>query len=223
MKIYILDGGPRKNRNTSAMCESFAKGAAGAGAETETIRLFDYSYTGSRSCFACKVRGGSSFGRCGWRDGISELLEAAANADGVVFASPVYLGTITPQLHAFVERLVFPFIVYDKNYSVIAPKRFETAVIYTMNVKERMFADEYIGAENGGPLGFFERYVTRVFTKPERVCAFNTYQFDDYGKYVADGWDEREKAEWRARELPRELQNAFDAGARMAEKIKKNL
>ena len=177
MKIYILDGGPRKNRNTSAMCESFAKGAAGAGAETETIRLFDYSYTGCRSCFACKVRGGSSFGRCGWRDGISELLEAAANADGVVFASPVYLGTITPQLHAFVERLVFPFIVYDKNYSVIAPKRFETAVIYTMNVKERMFADEYIGAENGGPLGFFERYVTRVFTKPERVCAFNTYQF----------------------------------------------
>ena len=66
---------------------------------------------------------------------IRDRLEAAANADGVVFASPVYLGTITPQLHAFVERLVFPFIVYDKNYSVIAPKRFETAVIYTMNVK----------------------------------------------------------------------------------------
>ncbi|MFR5881457.1 MAG: flavodoxin family protein [Cloacibacillus evryensis] len=181
----MLDGGPRKDRNTSAMCASFAKGAAGAGAETETVRLFDYSYTGCRSCFACKVRGGSSFGRCGWRDGISELLEAAANADGVVFASPVYLGTITPQLHAFVERLVFLHSLRQKLQRHCS-ERFETAVIYTMNVKGDI-RDEYIGAENGGPLGFFERYVTRVFTKRTRLC-LNTYQFDDYGKYVADGW-----------------------------------
>ena len=63
--------------------------------------------------------------------------------------------------------------------------------------------------------------MTRVYKRPERICAFNTYQFSDYGKFVADGWDEREKAEWRERELPRELREAFEAGKRMAEKIKK--
>lgn len=221
MKIYILDGGPRKDGNTAAMCESFARGAAEAGAESERVRLFDYSYTGCRSCFACKARGGPSYGRCGWRDGIYELLDSAAHADGVVFASPVYFGTITPQLHAFIERLFFPFVVYDKKYSVIAPKRPETAVIYTMNVKEPVLTKDYIGEANSGPLGFFERYVTRVYKRPERICAFNTYQFSDYGKFVADGWDEREKAEWRERELPRELREASEAGKRMAENIKK--
>lgn len=221
MKIYLLNGGPRRDWNTAAMCESFARGAAGAGAKTETVRLFDRTYTGCRSCFACKVRGGSSYGHCGWRDGISELLEAVAAADGVVFASPVYFGTITPSLHAFAERLFFPAVAYDRGYSVIAPKKLETAVIYTMNVKERILTDEYIGPANGGPLGFFERYVARVYTAPERVCAFNTYQFTDYGAFVADGWDEREKAEWREREFPKERQRAFEAGARMAEKIGK--
>ncbi|MDO5116289.1 MAG: flavodoxin family protein [Synergistaceae bacterium] len=222
MKIYIFDGGPRENWNTAAMCASFARGAGESGAETETVRLYDIDYTGCKSCFACKVKGGASFGRCGWRDGIYELLDLAAHADGVVFASPIYFGTITARLQAFSERLFFPFVQYDREYSVTAPKKLETAVIYTMNVKEPMMEKLYLGESGEGPLSNFERVVERVFTKPERICAFNTYQFSDYSRYEASGWDEREKAAWKRDVFPAELNGAFDAGRRMAEKIRRN-
>ena len=136
MKIIIFDGGPRKGWNTARMCESFAAGAAEAGAEVETVRLYDLDFKGCRSCFACKVKGGASYGRCAQRDGASGLLERAAQADGIVFASPVYLWTVTPQLHALIERLIFPLVSYAKEEPALASKRIETAMIYTMNVKE---------------------------------------------------------------------------------------
>ena len=123
MKIIIFDGGPRKGWNTARMCEAFAAGAAEAGAEVETVRLYDLDFKGCRSCFACKVKGGASYGRCAQRDGASGLLERAAQADGLVFASPVYLWTVTPQLHAFIERLLFPFVSYGAGYPTLAPKR----------------------------------------------------------------------------------------------------
>ena len=219
MKIIIFDGGPRKGWNTAQMCESFAAGAAEAGAEVETVRLYDLDFKGCRSCFACKVKGGASYGRCAQRDGASELLSRAAQADGLVFASPVYFWTVTPQLHAFIERLLFPFVSYGAGYPTLAPKRAETAMIYTMNVKEPKFYETYVNDGNG-PLGAFESFIGRVFTKPERVCAFNTYQFSDYAKYDADGWDEAEKKKWRDKEFPKELLSAREAGRRMAEKIK---
>ena len=219
MKIIIFDGGPRRGWNTAQMCESFAAGAAEAGAEVETVRLYDLDFKGCRSCFACKVKGGASYGRCAQRDGASGLLSRAAQADGLVFASPVYFWTVTPQLHALIERLLFPFFSYGAGSPTLAPKRAETAMIYTMNVKEPKFQEIYING-GGGPLAGFESFIGRVFTKPERICAFNAYQFTDYAKYDADGWDETEKKKWRDEEFPKELQAAREAGRRMAEKIK---
>ena len=219
MKIIIFDGGPRKGWNTARMCESFAAGAAEAGAEVETVRLYDLDFKGCRSCFACKVKGGASDGRCAQRDGAGGLLERAAQADGLVFASPVYLWTVTPQLHAFIERLIFPLVSYAKSGASPEHKRAETAMIYTMNVEEPLFEQMFI-ADGRGPLAAFESFIGRVFTKPERVCAFNTYQFTDYAKYDADKWDEAEKKKWRDEEFPKELLAAREAGRRMAEKIK---
>ena len=40
-QIYIINGSPRKNWNTSKMCESFAKGVIDAGGYAEIINLYD--------------------------------------------------------------------------------------------------------------------------------------------------------------------------------------
>ncbi len=215
MKIHVLDGGPRKKWNTNRMCESFAEGARSKGAEVEIVRLFELDYRGCYSCFVCRRKGGESYGRCGYPDKIRELLEQVALGDGVVFASPIYFGEITAQLRGFMERLCFPFQTYDEQYSQVTPKRLETAVIYTMNVTEEAFLD-YLGT---WALGHFEGVLARIFTAPERICAFNTYQFSDYDKYVSGAWNEKEKARQREEQFPKDLQNAFDAGVRMAEKI----
>ena len=46
MKAIIVNGSPRKNWNTDKALQSAAKGAETAGAEVETIRLYDYAYKG---------------------------------------------------------------------------------------------------------------------------------------------------------------------------------
>ena len=87
-----------------------------------------------------------------------------------------------------------------RGYPTLAPKRAETAMIYTMNVKEPKFYETYVN-DGKGPLGAFESFIGRLFTKPERVCAFNTTQFSDYSKYDADGWDEAEKKKMAGRRI----------------------
>ena len=56
MKAMFFNGSPRKNWNTFKMLESAMKGASDSGAECELVHLYDYSFKGCMSCFACKLR-----------------------------------------------------------------------------------------------------------------------------------------------------------------------
>jgi multimeric flavodoxin WrbA len=60
MKIIAINGSPRKDWNTGALLKSALEGAASEGAQTEIINLYDLSYKGCISCFACKLAGGKS-------------------------------------------------------------------------------------------------------------------------------------------------------------------
>ncbi|MGL4942449.1 MAG: flavodoxin family protein [Thermoguttaceae bacterium] len=228
MKIYLLNGSPRKNWNTAKMCAAFAEGAQSVGAETEIVHLFDLDYKGCYSCFACKLKDGKNYGKCDYPDGIRELLQNVSAGDGVVFASPFYLGDLTASMRGFLERLFFAYHTYDKNQSIVAPKRLATAMIYTMGVPESCFQNSYVGATiqdpyfgemSAGPIGFVEKWVGIVFTPPERICAFDTYQFD-YEKYVYNASDVNAKIESLKTRFPKDLENARQAGIRMVEKIK---
>jgi hypothetical protein len=85
-------------------------------------------------------------------------------SDGAAFASPVYMGDITAQLRGFAERLMYPFHSFDAKRQCLAPKRLETAVIYTMNVGESVLNERYIGPNGDGPLGFFEKFLESTFS-----------------------------------------------------------
>lgn len=214
-EIYIINGGNRKDKNTDKMCKSFAKGVEEAGGKARIIYLYDVDFKGCRSCFACKLLGGKNYGKCAYPDGLKEILEKVSLADGIVFASPVYFGDVSGVMKMFLERLVFPYIRYDENYTAIAPKRLETAVIYTMNVNEKDF-ETYIGKDDLGPLGFFELWIEKVYQKPKRICAFNTYQFGDYNKYFSKVWDEKDKRKHKEEVFPKDLERAYEAGKAMA-------
>ncbi len=64
MKVFAVNGSPRKNWNTAALLSKALEGAASLGAETELIHLYDLSFKGCVSCFTCKLRGGKSYGKC---------------------------------------------------------------------------------------------------------------------------------------------------------------
>ena len=196
------------------MCESFKKGAESRDVEVEIVNLYDINYSGCRSCFACKLRNGKNFGRCAYPDELSPLLEKITSADGLVLASPIYFGEVSGQMRSFIERLMFPFFEYKEGYPSIAPKKLQTAVIYTMNVPEEICEETYADTFHR-----LEWFLGKLFTPPERICAFDTYQFDNYDKYVAELFDKDHKKRQHEEQFPQDLQNAYNHGVKMAEKI----
>ena len=206
-KVFILNGSPRKNWNTHKMCESFANGVRESGAEAEIINLYDVDFKGCRSCFACKLKDGKNFGRCSYPDDLTPILDKISQADGLVLATPVYFGDVSGVTRCLIERLFFPFFEYKEGFPSIAPKKLKTAVIYTMNVDENSAKEMYTG--------LFQRvegFMELAFSKPERICAYDTCQFLDYDKYVCEIFDKNHKLQQKEEQLLKDLEKAFSKG-----------
>jgi multimeric flavodoxin WrbA len=75
MKVIAFNGSPRKKWNTATLLEKALEGAASQGAETELIHLYDLNFRGCKSCFACKTKGGASYGRCAEKDDLAPILK----------------------------------------------------------------------------------------------------------------------------------------------------
>lgn len=121
---------------------------------------------------------------------------------------------VSGALRALLERLLFPFIVYDAAYSSLAPKRMPTAFVYTMNITETDMA----GFKLPALLSPMETFVARIFSGPEILSVCNTVQFDDYSKYMAERFSETDKKRHREEHFPEVLRHAFAMGVRMAER-----
>lgn len=214
-KVFIMNGSPRENWNTAKMCKSFSDGLQTKGIETEIVNLYDIDFKGCRSCFACKLNGGKNFSRCAYPDELTSVLDKISHADGLVVASPIYFGDVTGVVRCFTERLMFPFFQYDGKFSSTAPKKLETALIYTMNVNEDACNQMYTD--------FMKRidwFYEKVFgTTPVRIFAFDTYQFSDYSKYASECFDPVHKKKQLEEQLPKDLNTAFNEGVKMAERI----
>lgn len=212
MKIYAIDGSPRKKWNTSTILQNVLEGAASAGptVHTELIHLYDHNYKGCVECFECKRIGGPSYGKCAVNDEIKELLQEALMADAIVFGSPIYFSDMTGMLRCFMERLLFPCFVYDKDYSTLAPKKMPVAFIYTMNVTADLM--EQFGYPQR--LKVMENFAGRIFGHEPKVQYVNyTLQFRDYSKYMAPVFSEADKLKYREEHFPADCEKARELGA----------
>ncbi len=207
----IIDGGPRKNFNTASMLQKFAEGAMSVSdqIEVKTVRLYGMDYKGCMSCMACKIKGKAS-NVCKFKDALTPVLEEIAQGDGLVLGSPIYFGDVTAQMRAFLERLAFPWLSYN-DYSMTAPKRMPVVLMETMNgLPER---------NNSNGYGSMEYCLKTALGEPERLIAYNTYQVKNYDRFELASFSEEAKRQWRDEYWEQNLQQAFDAGKRMAEKI----
>lgn len=210
-KIIIIDGGPRKTFNTASMLQKFAEGAMSVSnqIEVKTIRLYGLDYKGCMSCMACKIKGKAS-NVCKFKDALTPILEGIAEADGLVLGSPIYFGDVTGQMRTFLERLAFPWLSYN-DYSLTAPKRMPVVLVETMNGTPEM--------NNSQGYGSMENCIKAALGEPERLIAYNTYQVKNYDRFELAGFSEEAKRQWRDEHWEQDLQKAFEAGKKMAEKI----
>jgi len=212
MRVLAFNGSPRKQWNTATLLGKALEGAASKGAVTDLIHLYDLSYTGCKSCFACKTRGGKSHGRCAAQDDLTPILRKVEDADAIILGSPIYFGTVSGMTKSFMERLTFPYVTYTDPPQSLFPGKIRTAVIYTMNVGEALMKEYGYGAH----IGLNERVLRTVFEASEWLCSCDTYQFEDYSKMVAPRFDAEQKAKRRAEVFPEDCQKAFALGARIA-------
>ncbi|MFA4861478.1 flavodoxin family protein [Methanoregula sp.] len=101
MKIVAINGSPRTTRSiTRQLAALVLEGAAEAGAETEMIDLCDLRVTPCTACEGCSING-----ICVFEDDLPTLVERMKDADGIVFASPVYIDNVSGQMKIFFDRL----------------------------------------------------------------------------------------------------------------------
>lgn len=219
MKFIAINGSPRKKWNTATILEKYLEGARSVdpAVETELVNLYDLKYKGCISCFQCKLLGGPSYGKCAVKDDLAPVLEKSLYADALIIGSPIYFSDFTGMTRCYLERLYFPNFVYDKDYSTIAPKKFRSTFVFTMNVPENVM-EEYRYPEK---LGMMLNFAARLFGyAPITQYVNNTYQFRDYSKYASSLFNPVEKAEYREKHFPLDCEKAFENGANLAKAIK---
>ena len=116
MKILVLNGSPRPNKNTAAFVQRFTKGAEDAGHQVEVLQVGTMKINGCIGCEFCK---GNSGGECAIKDDMQKVYSSLEKADILVLASPVYYWSLTSQLQATISRFYATNIPHPKKYALI--------------------------------------------------------------------------------------------------------
>jgi len=211
MKVIGINGSPRKEWNTATMLRYALNGAASKGAETKLVHLYDIDYKGCRSCFACKEKNGKSFGHCAINDGLTSVLDEIPEVDALILGSPIYFGEVTGEMRSFLERLLFPYLLYEEGGGTLFPRKIRTAWIYTMNVPEN--GVKKMGLDR--VFQFNESLLEMLIGPCESLMSFDTLQFKDYSKYAAGRFDATAKLKRHRDIFPDDCQKAFNLGIRI--------
>lgn len=207
-RIIAVNAGPRKGWNTDALITQAAKGAESTGAVVERFDLFRLEkYTGCISCFGCKRE--RNKGHCVCRDGLTPVLDAIRESDGLIIGSPNYLSELTASFRALYERLIFQNLTYNLETPCCNDHLIPVLLIMTSN------------APDTGYMGLLRNYQQTLshFVGPTEIfVSGNTLQLKDYGKtdWPWTMFDPEEKQRRHETIFPEECQRAYEMGAALA-------
>ncbi len=208
MKVFAINGSPRKNWNTATLLNKALEGAQAQGAETKLIHLYDLDFKGCKSCFTCKLLEGKSFGRCATRDDITPILEEIPGIDALILGTPIYYGSASGVMRMFFERLFYPYMSYNPDRPNLFSKKINFGFIYTMNISEAQI--EQSGLESYFSLAEFAPRM--IFGTAESLFSTDTLQFDDYSKTGPAIFDPVQKLKRHNEVFPVDCKKAFDMG-----------
>jgi multimeric flavodoxin WrbA len=214
MRLLAFNGSPRKKGNTATLLNHALEGAESKGAKTKLYHLYDLDFSGCISCFACKRIGGKSYGHCAVKDDLAEVFAKVAKADAILIGSPIYISVPSGETRCFLERLIYPYLVYDRERSSLFPRKIRTAFIYTAGATDEMLS--IMGVSQS--VKTTENVMARIFGSCESFFVTDTYQFSDYSKYVSTAFDPEEKKKRRDEQFPIDCKKAYELGARLVQK-----
>ena len=206
-KIIAVNAGPRKGWNTDTLITEASKGAEAAGASVERFDLFRLEkYTGCISCFGCKKE--KFKGHCICRDGLTPVLDAIRESDGLIIGSPNYLGNLTASFRALYERLIFQNLTYNKETPCCNEHPVPVLLIMTSNAQDTAYAQLLEG---------YRQTLDRFVGPAQVFVSGNTLQLNDYSKtdWPWSMFDPEAKKARRETIFPQECKKVFELGKGM--------
>ena len=206
-KIVVVNAGPRKGWNTDTIIAEAARGAEEAGAQIIRFDLFNLEkYTGCVSCFGCKKE--ANKGHCICRDGLTPVLDAIREADGLIIGSPNYLGEMTASFRALYERLVFQNLTYNRETPCCNERMIPVLLVMTCNSPDT-------GYQN--LLQNYRATLNRFVGPTEVFVCGNTLQLKDYSKtdWPWSMFDPQAKIKRHETVFPAECRKAYQLGKSM--------
>ena len=207
-KIIAVNAGPRKGWNTDTLIMEAVRGAESVGAQVEKFDLFRLErYTGCISCFGCKKE--KFKGHCICRDGLTPVLDAIREADGLIIGSPNYLGDLTASFRALYERLIFQNLTYAVEKPCCNERLIPAMLIMTSNAPDTMYLDK---------MKNYQQTMSAFVGPTEILIAGDTLQLKDYRKtdWKWSLFDPEAKQKRHETVFPQECRKAFAMGADLA-------
>jgi multimeric flavodoxin WrbA len=99
VKAIAIVGSPRKRGNTEILTRHVLKAMEEEGLETELISLAGREIKPCTACMVCKKEE-----RCPLEDDLFPIYLRMKESDAIILASPVYFGSATAQMKAFIDR-----------------------------------------------------------------------------------------------------------------------
>lgn len=99
MKVILLNGSPHEHGCTATMLSVVSQALEAQGIEAECIHVGGMT-SACRGCFACHRTG-----HCVQQDGLEEIAQRLAQAQGMVLGAPVYFASPAGGMLAFLDRL----------------------------------------------------------------------------------------------------------------------
>lgn len=204
-KIVAVNASPRSGWNTDTLVTEAARGAESAGATVEKFNLFRLEkYTGCISCFGCKRN--KNKGRCICRDGLTPVLDAIRESDGLIIGSPNYLSEMTASFRALYERLVFQNLTYTREAPCCNQRLIPVLLIMTSNAPDTYYT---------ALLENYRQTLSRFVGPTTVLVSGDTLQLKDYGKldWPWTLFDPEAKKLRHETVFPEECKKAFALGA----------
>jgi len=102
MKVLCLQGSPRTNGSTNAVCEWIEEDLRAAGHEVEHVNIVDKQLGGCISCFRCQQDPDELV--CAVEDDAQAIFQTMTEADAIIYATPLYCWGFTGQFKPFLDR-----------------------------------------------------------------------------------------------------------------------
>ena len=109
MKILGIVCSPRTGGNTEIMVREALAKAEEEGARIELITLAKKTISPCDACQSCRKTG-----KCHQKDDMQDIYGKLLEADGVIFASPVFYWTLSAQAKALIDRT----FVFSRDYKL---------------------------------------------------------------------------------------------------------